>query len=145
MKYSLVENYYVTNLFQEILQTYFDTVLKEILQKHSIIEAKGLFVKNNKVLKDCFDIPYHIHILNGLGTRGVMLGPYLANQLFQYIENKIPLEREIDIKLYNKYVNTLNDPKADKFAKATAQLMLKKYQDKIGQIGFLQESNPEIA
>ena len=26
-----------------------------------------------------------IHILNGLGTRGVMLGPYLANQLFQQI------------------------------------------------------------
>jgi glycine/D-amino acid oxidase-like deaminating enzyme len=38
-----------------------------------------------------------LHILNGLGTRGVMLGPYLANQLFQYIENDIPLEKEIDI------------------------------------------------
>lgn len=38
-----------------------------------------------------------LHVLNGLGTRGVMLGPYLANQLFQHIEYKIPLEQEIDI------------------------------------------------
>lgn len=37
-----------------------------------------------------------LHVLNGLGTRGVMLGPYLANQLFQHIENQIPLEKEID-------------------------------------------------
>jgi glycine/D-amino acid oxidase-like deaminating enzyme len=44
-----------------------------------------------------------LHILNGLGTRGVMLGPYLANQLFQHIEFKIPLEQEIDIiRCYNK-------------------------------------------
>ena len=37
-----------------------------------------------------------LHVLNGLGTRGVMLGPYLANQLFEHIENQIPLEKEIN-------------------------------------------------
>jgi glycine/D-amino acid oxidase-like deaminating enzyme len=37
-----------------------------------------------------------LHVLNGLGTRGVMLGPYLANQLFEHIENQVPLEKEID-------------------------------------------------
>lgn len=47
-----------------------------------------------------------LHILNGLGTRGVMLGPYLANQLFQHIENNIPLEKEIDIiRCYKKNRN----------------------------------------
>ena len=66
MKYKLIEDYFETTLFQGIVQTYFDTVLGEILQKHPIIEAKGLFVKNDKVLKDDFDMPYHIHILNGL-------------------------------------------------------------------------------
>jgi glycine/D-amino acid oxidase-like deaminating enzyme len=41
-----------------------------------------------------------IHILNGLGTRGVMLGPAMATALFDNIENKIPLDREIDIKRF---------------------------------------------
>ena len=35
-------------------------------------------------------------ILNGLGSRGVMIGPYVANKLYQYIENKVPLDKEID-------------------------------------------------
>jgi glycine oxidase len=38
-----------------------------------------------------------IHILNGLGTRGVMLGPALAKSLFENIENQVPLNKEIDI------------------------------------------------
>lgn len=38
-----------------------------------------------------------IHILNGLGTRGVMLGPAMAKALFEFIEFKIPLNKEIDI------------------------------------------------
>lgn len=37
------------------------------------------------------------YVLNGLGTRGVMIGPYVAKQLYNFIENDIALEREIDI------------------------------------------------
>jgi len=45
----------------------------------------------------------NIHILNGLGTRGVMLGPAMAKALFDTIENHILLDKEIDIKrFYNK-------------------------------------------
>ena len=42
---------------------------------------------------------YHktIHILNGLGTRGVMLGPAMAKALFENIEFDIPLDKEINI------------------------------------------------
>lgn len=43
-----------------------------------------------------------VHILNGLGTRGVMLGPAMAKTLFDYIENDIPLNAEIDIKRFVK-------------------------------------------
>jgi glycine oxidase len=43
-----------------------------------------------------------VHILNGLGTRGVMLGPAMAKALFDTIENDIPLDREIDIKRFEK-------------------------------------------
>ncbi|RTY68890.1 FAD-binding oxidoreductase [Flavobacterium sp. LS1P28] len=43
-----------------------------------------------------------VHILNGLGTRGVMLGPAMAKALFDTIENKIPLDTVIDI---NRFVS----------------------------------------
>lgn len=50
-----------------------------------------------------------IHILNGLGTRGVMLGPAMAKALYDHIENNIPLDREADIKRFHKrYLKSLN-------------------------------------
>ncbi len=43
----------------------------------------------------------NMYVLNGLGTRGVIIGPYVAKRLFNFIENKIPLEKEIDIKRFS--------------------------------------------
>ena len=44
-----------------------------------------------------------LHVLNGLGTRGVMLGPAMAKDLFDYIENQKPLDPTIDIcRFYKK-------------------------------------------
>lgn len=41
---------------------------------------------------------YHnVHILNGLGTRGLMLGPPMAQQLFDCIENGIAVENVVDV------------------------------------------------
>ena len=49
-----------------------------------------------------------LHILNGLGTRGVMLGPAMAKALFDSIENEISLSPEIDIKRFHKrYLKSL--------------------------------------
>jgi glycine/D-amino acid oxidase-like deaminating enzyme len=39
----------------------------------------------------------NVHILNGLGSRGVMIAPYVAKQLYDFIEHQIPLEEEIDV------------------------------------------------
>ncbi|NRD23101.1 FAD-binding oxidoreductase [Winogradskyella litoriviva] len=39
----------------------------------------------------------NIHILNGLGSRGVMIAPYVAKKLFNSIENNTPLDSEIDV------------------------------------------------
>lgn len=41
-----------------------------------------------------------MHILNGLGTRGVMLGPAMAKALFEFIEFQKPLDPVIDIKRF---------------------------------------------
>jgi len=44
----------------------------------------------------------NIHIFNGLGTRGVMLGPFMAKVLFDHIESGTPIDRENDIKRFEK-------------------------------------------
>lgn len=50
----------------------------------------------------------NLHILNGLGTRGVMLGPSLAKILFNHIEYGDPIDREADIKRFHKrYLKSL--------------------------------------
>ena len=39
----------------------------------------------------------NVFVLNGLGTRGVMMSPFVADQLFNHIENNNCLDKEIDI------------------------------------------------
>ena len=39
----------------------------------------------------------NLYLLNGLGTRGVMIAPYVAQKLFEFIEHNMPLEKDIDI------------------------------------------------
>ncbi|MDX1271931.1 FAD-binding oxidoreductase [Bizionia paragorgiae] len=43
---------------------------------------------------------HNVHILNGLGTRGVMIGPYIAKILYNAIENKGAIDSEIDYKRF---------------------------------------------
>ena len=40
-------------------------------------------------------------VLNGLGTRGVMIGPWAANQLYNYLEKGEELDSEIDINRFS--------------------------------------------
>ncbi len=57
-------------------------------------------VKDRRPLLGTHDLRKNIHILNGLGTRGVMLAPAMALSLYDYIENGTPLDKSIDIKRY---------------------------------------------
>jgi len=43
----------------------------------------------------------NMYMLNGLGTRGVMVAPMVSSELFNYIENEIALDSEIDIKRFS--------------------------------------------
>lgn len=43
----------------------------------------------------------NIAVFNGLGTRGVMMAPLLAKELYQHLENNLPLRKEIDIKRFD--------------------------------------------
>lgn len=59
-------------------------------------------VKDRKPLVGTYSDHNSIHIINGLGTRGVMLGPSMAKALFENIEFQIPLDKTIDIKRFAK-------------------------------------------
>lgn len=54
-------------------------------------------VKDRRPLLGTHPSHRKIHILNGLGTRGVMLAPAMAMDLFDFIENNKPLDKTINI------------------------------------------------
>lgn len=66
MKYQLIEDYFQTELFQAAVQDYFDTVLGKMIAENTTLSAKGRFEINGEEKRDYYDMPYHIHILNGL-------------------------------------------------------------------------------
>jgi glycine/D-amino acid oxidase-like deaminating enzyme len=57
-------------------------------------------VKDRRPLVGTHSSHSFIHILNGLGTRGVMLGPSMAKALYNSIEHDIPLDPTINIKRF---------------------------------------------
>src|ERR1019366_1477178 len=95
------------------------------LTEHPTEKAKSeLIDKLQKVLKVPFEIIDHqagirptvidrrpliglhpqysvIGVFNGLGTKGVMLAPYFAKHFFDFTENNLPLNKEVDIKRFN--------------------------------------------
>lgn len=53
-------------------------------------------VKDRRPLVGQHTTNKNLYLLNGLGTRGVMIAPYVADKLFRYIEYGEPLDKEID-------------------------------------------------
>ena len=45
---------------------------------------------------------HNVYLLNGVGTRGVLMSPLLSQWLFDFIENKVNLPEEADIKRFEK-------------------------------------------
>ena len=52
--------------------------------------------------------PQHknLAVLNGLGTRGIIYAPALAEMLFEHLESDMPLDPELHIERYVKYLST---------------------------------------
>lgn len=57
-------------------------------------------VRDRRPLLGTHHLHKNVHILNGLGTRGVMLAPAMAIDLYDYIENGKTLDKSVDIKRY---------------------------------------------
>ena len=58
-------------------------------------------VKDRRPLVGSHPSLKNVFVLNGLGTRGVLIAPYIAEQLFNFIEYQEPLDAEVDICRFN--------------------------------------------
>lgn len=81
--------------------------LKELITcEFEIIEHRAGIrptVKDRRPLVGTHSKHKNVHLLNGLGTRGVMLAPAMARDLYNSIENYIPLDLHIDIRRIKNY------------------------------------------
>lgn len=48
---------------------------------------------------------HNLHVFNGLGTKGVMLSPYFANEMCSYLLNKKPLNKDVNIRRFDRLMN----------------------------------------
>ena len=62
--------------------------------------SKLLMVKDRRALLGAHPNHENLVLFNGLGTRGLLMGPYLAIQLIEFMEKGVPLDPEVDIKRY---------------------------------------------
>jgi glycine/D-amino acid oxidase-like deaminating enzyme len=60
-------------------------------------------VRDRKIMLGSHHVYKNMHIMNGMGTRGVMQAPWAAELLFDSIENKILLDKTINISRYRKF------------------------------------------
>jgi glycine/D-amino acid oxidase-like deaminating enzyme len=59
-------------------------------------------VKDRKALIGTHPEYKRLHLLNGLGSRGVMLGPPMAKQLFDSIENEIEIDKSVSLMRFKR-------------------------------------------
>ena len=62
-------------------------------------------MKDRKALLGAHPNYDNMIVFNGLGTRGLLISPYLALQLIQFMEKGIDLDPEVDIKRYKNQMS----------------------------------------
>ena len=83
--------------------------LKELVHVNPVIikQHAGLrpTVKDRRALLGAHPNYDNIIVFNGLGTRGLLISPYLALQLIQFMEQGVDLDPEVDIKRYKNQMS----------------------------------------
>lgn len=46
---------------------------------------------------------HNMYVLNGFGSRGVMIGPYASQKLYNFIEEDLPIPTDMDIRRFEKF------------------------------------------
>lgn len=84
----------LTDKLNEIINCKFE-VIEHLAGVRPTVKDRMPMLGSHPVFKN-------IHILNGLGTRGVMLAPAMAKALLEHIEFNKPLVKEVDIKRFEQ-------------------------------------------
>jgi len=72
------------------------------LKAKRIVFAEGFGLKQNPYLVGKHPNHDNLFVLNGLGSRGVMIAPWASKHLFDFIEHQIPLAAEMDCSRFTK-------------------------------------------
>ena len=89
----------LTEKLNRILNTPYEGVNHEAAVRPTVIDRRPLLG----------DHPLHsnLNILNGLGTRGVLMAPLLSHWLFEFIEKREQIPNEAAINRFESYFNNL--------------------------------------
>lgn len=79
---------------KQFLKPPFEILEHKAQIRATVIDRRPLLGRNPKY--------ENLYVLNGMGTRGVLMSPLLSKWLFQYIENNEKLPPEADIKRFEK-------------------------------------------
>jgi len=91
----------ITTEAQEVLLNKLKTIIKCDFEVINQVAGIRPTVIDRRPLVGQHELYENMYVLNGLGTRGVMIAPYIAKQLFGLIENEDPLEMDININRFN--------------------------------------------
>jgi glycine/D-amino acid oxidase-like deaminating enzyme len=85
---------WLLNKLKQFLKLPFEVIEHKAQIRATVVDRRPLLGRH----------PQHqnIYLLNGVGTRGVLMSPLLSKWLFQFIENNIKLPPEADIKRFEK-------------------------------------------
>jgi glycine oxidase len=79
----------LVNKLKKVINLDFDVVAHDAGVRPTVEQRRPLLGLHHKYRS--------LAVFNGLGTKGVMLAPYFANQLYNYLEYQKPLDAEVDV------------------------------------------------
>ena len=85
---------HLKNKLQQLFSKPYKVVLQKAGIRPTVIDRRPLAGKHHQY--------NNLAVLNGMGTRGVILAPTTAKQLFHYLEFDIPMMKEMDIRRFDK-------------------------------------------
>ncbi len=77
----------------------------EIINSKATLEKYPYLIHGTKIKEENFIRFKNLYVLNGLGGRGFVLAPYLAQKLVNFIQNNTPLDKNLTVnRLFLRWV-----------------------------------------
>ncbi len=92
----------ITNTARKEIQKKLERFLKVDYEVVGQVAGIRPTVRDRRPLAGTHPDYQNVHILNGLGSRGILIGPTTAEHLYNHIEHNISLSKECDIERFEK-------------------------------------------